>query len=512
MNLIDILIQNFELPEDDSCLDWLKNKLYPDGIPCLKCGRITNHHKLSRRPCYACDYCGNHVYPTSGTIFHKSSTPLTIWFKVINKIRKTRGQFTARDIQREFGMTYKTAWRIYHKISGLLNEKFFKTSSEIKIRDNHIDRKKLREGKIKENLRNIGAVNSLNQSLPCRQTSNTPNKIDSQPDESLKKYFRKRDRTARLLKEQILLYQHPQGLDVKEIASKCYVSKRTIYRDFEALESKLGVPIWEQGSNRGITEGYFLPPIKFTLQEAIIIFLAARLLDNYVYLYNPNFTSTFMKLNTIVPLPLKNQIDNMLECFNGKPHSETNFKNFNILVQAWLSQHQVKMCYQEPEDDHPIERVIDPYYIEISVIGGALFVLAFCHLKNTIRAFNFERIAGEIKLLSEIFETPVDFNAVEYLGSSWGINFDSKMEIVKLRFSHNIDALTMINRFHPFQSIETLNDGSTILTLKVRDSINFLYLIMGLGTKVEVLEPKELRQQIYCEAQSLVKIYSEYQR
>jgi predicted DNA-binding transcriptional regulator YafY len=509
MNTINLLKLNCELPEDDTCLDWFKELLYPDGIPCFKCGRITSHHKLSRRPCYACDYCGNQVYPTSGTIFHKSTTPLKIWFKVINKVRNTKGQLTAKDIQREYGMTYKTAWRIIHNIRGLFNEESSKSTNKIKTRNDHVDRKKAYEGKIKENLRNIGAVNSLHQGLVCGQTSNTLNKIDSQTDEYLKKYFQKRDRTARLLKEQILLYQHPQGLDVKEIALKCSVSKRTVYRDFEALESKLGVPIWEQGSNRGITEGYFLPPINFTLQEAIIIFLAARLLDNYVYLYNPNFTSTFMKLNTIVPLPLKNQIDNMLECFDRKPHNETNFRNFNMLVQAWLSQHQVRMCYQEPEEDHPIERIIDPYYIEISVIGGALFILAFCHLKNTIRAFNFERIVGEIKIESETFKTPVDFNAVEYLGSTWGIHFDNEIDVVKLRFSHNIDALTMINRFHPFQSIETLSDGSTILTLKVRDSINFLYWIMGLGTKVEVLEPKELRQQICCEAKSLVNIYSE---
>jgi predicted DNA-binding transcriptional regulator YafY len=72
-----------------------------------------------------------------------------------------------------------------------------------------------------------------------------------------------------------------------------------------------------------------------------------------------------------------------------------------------------------------------------------------------------------------------------------------------------MDALTMINRFHPFQSIETQNDGSTIITLKVSDKFNLRYLIMGLGTKVEILEPQALRQQIFNEAKSLVNIYSE---
>jgi predicted DNA-binding transcriptional regulator YafY len=498
-----------DFPEDDSCLDWLKNQLYPDGIICPKCGRVTNHHKLSGRPCYACDNCGNHVYPTSGTIFHKSTTPLKTWFKVLNKMREPGNRLSAKAIQREYGMTYKTAWRIAHKIRQLLNEKASKSSTGSGIKNIHIERLKLSDSKIQSKSGNITIINNLPDDLPNGHTHNKFGGTEIEPERYLKKYFRKRDRTARLLKEQILLYQHPQGLDVKDIAFRCSVTKRTIYRDLKALESELGIPIWEQGTNRGMNEGYFLPPINFTLQEAVIIFLAARLLQNLVYVNHPNFSSTFMKLNTIVPSPLKKHINNMLEYFNRKPKKERDFKNFNILIQAWLSQHQIRICYQEAEEDYPVECIVDPYFIEISAIGGTLFVLAFCHTKNTIRVFNFERIIGDVIIETLTFKIPVDFNAVEYLGSAWGINLDNKIENVKLRFKHNIDAMTMINRFHPFQSIETQNDGSTIITLRVRDSTNLRYWIMGLGSKVEILEPYALRHKIFNEAKSLVNIYSE---
>jgi len=66
--------------------------------------------------------------------------------------------------------------------------------------------------------------------------------------------------------------QHSSGLDIEEIAGECLVSKRTAYRDLEALESELYVPIWQDGNRRGITEGYFLPPIAFTQAEAVNIF------------------------------------------------------------------------------------------------------------------------------------------------------------------------------------------------------------------------------------------------
>lgn len=118
----------------------------------------------------------------------------------------------------------------------------------------------------------------------------------------------KTDRTARLLKVEHILYQNPKGLMIEEIARLCDVSKRTTYRDLIALESELGVPIWEEGSKRGIVEGHFLPPVQFTLPEALNIFLAARLMLNYAHRYGPNMASTFIKLSSVVPPPLREQI------------------------------------------------------------------------------------------------------------------------------------------------------------------------------------------------------------
>ena len=96
-------------PNDDACLEWIKNHRWPNGIECPKCQGVTKHHKVANRPCYACDYCGNHVYPTAGTIFHKSATPLRTWFEVIHRMASTRCRISAKQIEREFKVTYKTA-------------------------------------------------------------------------------------------------------------------------------------------------------------------------------------------------------------------------------------------------------------------------------------------------------------------------------------------------------------------------------------------------------------------
>lgn len=113
---------NAMFPNDAACLDWLRGYLYPDGIECKICDRVTKHHRDAGRPSYSCDYCGHHEHPTAGTIFHKSPTPLRLWFYAIYLMSSTRCGISAKQIQRETGVTYKTAWRMFNKIRKLLAE------------------------------------------------------------------------------------------------------------------------------------------------------------------------------------------------------------------------------------------------------------------------------------------------------------------------------------------------------------------------------------------------------
>ncbi|MGB9235269.1 MAG: IS1595 family transposase [Terriglobales bacterium] len=111
-----------EFPNDAACLEWLKNRLYPDGIFCKNCEQITKHYRVVSRPSYCCEHCGNHVHPTADTIFHKSPTPLTTWFYAIYLMSATRCGISAKQIERETGVTYKTAWRMFKQIRSMLGE------------------------------------------------------------------------------------------------------------------------------------------------------------------------------------------------------------------------------------------------------------------------------------------------------------------------------------------------------------------------------------------------------
>jgi transposase-like protein len=114
---------NEEFPNDDACLAHIAEERFPGGVSrCEKCAVERKHHRVSGRTAYACDYCGNHIYPLAGTIFEKSTTSLRLWFYAMYLMGSTRCGISAKQIQREIGVTYKTAWRMFKQIRTLMSE------------------------------------------------------------------------------------------------------------------------------------------------------------------------------------------------------------------------------------------------------------------------------------------------------------------------------------------------------------------------------------------------------
>jgi transposase len=117
-----------DFPDDAACLDWLWRTQYaPDGehAECPKCGVVRVFRKYAianRATAWTCTACGQHVHPTAGTIFHKSSTSLHLWFYAMYLMVSTRCGISAKQLERELGVTYKTAWRIFHLIRNQLME------------------------------------------------------------------------------------------------------------------------------------------------------------------------------------------------------------------------------------------------------------------------------------------------------------------------------------------------------------------------------------------------------
>ena len=103
-------------PDDDSCLEHLKVSRFGERRKCKSCGKDAKYYRVSTRRCYVCEHCGHQIYPTAGTPFENTRTPLTDWFHVMFMFTNSRNGVSAKEVQRTIGVTYKTAWRMCNLI------------------------------------------------------------------------------------------------------------------------------------------------------------------------------------------------------------------------------------------------------------------------------------------------------------------------------------------------------------------------------------------------------------
>jgi transposase len=109
-------------PDDGACLKRIMEVHYGLRHICGKCGVEATFHKLSERRAYCCAACGGHLYPCANTIFEDSRTPLQTWFYAIYLFIAARHGVSGKELQRTLGVTYKTAWRIGHRVRILMEK------------------------------------------------------------------------------------------------------------------------------------------------------------------------------------------------------------------------------------------------------------------------------------------------------------------------------------------------------------------------------------------------------
>jgi transposase-like protein len=142
-------------PSDDACLQHVMEVRYGLRHTCGKCGVVdATFHKLANRRAYSCAHCGDHVYPCAGTIFQDSRTPLTLWFYAIYLFVVTRHGVSGKELERQLGVTYKTAWRMGQQIRSLMGsvDEFVALKGHVEI-DEHFHGGKIKrsEGNPRDN-------------------------------------------------------------------------------------------------------------------------------------------------------------------------------------------------------------------------------------------------------------------------------------------------------------------------------------------------------------------------
>jgi len=101
-----------KFPDDETCLNHLFEVRFGQGFTCPSCERPSNWYRIKAERAYSCQWCGHHLHPTVGTPFQQTRTPLQLWFYAIHLFTTTRHDVSAKELQRQLGVTYKTAWRM----------------------------------------------------------------------------------------------------------------------------------------------------------------------------------------------------------------------------------------------------------------------------------------------------------------------------------------------------------------------------------------------------------------
>src|SRR5579884_1965879 len=125
-------------PSNEACLDYLRDRFYPDGTSCPKCDKPTRFRKIKKRSAYSCQWCGHHIYPTAGTIFEKTTVSLQLWFYAIFLMASTRCGISAKQLEREIGVSNKTALRMFRQIRTLLHEDDELLSGRVEIDETYV--------------------------------------------------------------------------------------------------------------------------------------------------------------------------------------------------------------------------------------------------------------------------------------------------------------------------------------------------------------------------------------
>ena len=308
--------------------------------------------------------------------------------------------------------------------------------------------------------------------------------------------FEKGDRGARILKLQTLLQGNPRGLTTGEIARRTGVTARTTYRDIRALEA-MNVPVFEEQGRIVIDPNYFIAPVKFTLREAMALLMGVRLMHRHSQEADPGVADAFTKLAAVLPAPVAEYVHATVRQMAERPANPTTNRVLQAIVLSWAGRKVVRIWY--PSAGGPARpRLIEPYFLEPSLIGHGSYVVARDRELKEMRTFKLERIV-RAEQTADGYKIPPDFDINKHLQRAWGIFNSGEPVEVHLRFFPPAAARVRETIWHPSQRLTEAASGVLEMRVTVAGTVEITPWILGWGDAVEVLAPAELRSAI-CQA------------
>lgn len=322
---------------------------------------------------------------------------------------------------------------------------------------------------------------------------------------------RKRDRLARLLSVVSILYSRgsgESGVAVSEIAKLTGMTTRTVYRDINALDEELGVPVFQAGRGRyGIDRKFFLPPLRLSVPEAIVLFLASRLIARWSDQYDAAVVSAFTKLADALPQPIARHVAATMLTIGASDPNEPFSRSFSAVARGWAEGRIVEIDYDPGAAPRKRTRV-HPYFLEPDAALRSVYLIGYDETARAMRTYKVERIRSAT-LTTDRYEIPDEFDPDAWLANSWGIwSPDSTPPVrIRLRFEADIAHRVREAVWHRSQELAELPDGRIELAVTVNGIVEIRPWILSWGERVEVLEPAELRDSVAASVRAAAERY-----
>ena len=322
---------------------------------------------------------------------------------------------------------------------------------------------------------------------------------------------RKRDRLARLLSVVSILYSRgsgESGVAVTEIAKLTGMTTRTVYRDINALDEELGVPVFQAGRGRyGIERKFFLPPLRLSVPEAIVLFLAARLIARWSDQYDAAVVSAFTKLADALPQPIANHVAATMRVVGEHDRNEPFSRSFSAVARGWAEGRIVEISY-DPGTAPPKRTRVHPYFLEPDAALRSVYLIARDEAAGAMRTYKVERIRSAT-LTQDRYEIPDGFDPDAWLANSWGIwSPDSTSPVrVRVRFTPEVAHRVREAVWHRSQELIELPGGGVELAVTVNGVVEIRPWILSWGDGVEVLDPPELREAVAAAVRAAAERY-----
>lgn len=300
--------------------------------------------------------------------------------------------------------------------------------------------------------------------------------------------------------------QSNPGISATDLAFKCDVDVRTIYRDLRLLDSI--APITNEGKGTGyrFMGKFFLYPLNFSEQEALVFSLLPSMVDEDKL--PPGFHTAYDKVMSTHHKE-KSKQNNIIEDITniiqmGTPAYRKESSNFlQPIIQAVLEQKTIETTYHTQSRNETTERKIDPYYLVPR--DQRFYLIGFCHSKQDIRTFRISRFL-KVDSTSESFDKS-GFNIKKYLKNTWSIEQGEKNITFKVRFNAEVARYIKEEELFVHPRMMDCKDGSMIFEVTVNNEKEFIRWILQYGPSAEILEPESVRASLKVQLEKWMEMY-----